>query len=426
MFTLEKFMVGLCKSTRCLEANIENEEIIISGKFRDYEDEGQVKTKIVGQFSMGEIENILHDLQNGTTFEADMLYQSNYFEVPIKSEDRFRGPMRFYEETRYEVEEHNFHFFISKASSKYFVALFCHVANNPDMELEFGPFFHGYIRNDNVNSFEELCAYFRIQTVHITSNNECSIGEYKKLTQSYLFNISYNTNLVFSMTKLSEDNRIRTRRTTRRGQLFPYKTYKSELVKYYYQGLTSDIAFTQYLAFYHVAEYFFQSISEEDAFSEIEKTITHPSFAPRKKEDIRNFYNKIKKIMREQREDGVWDEKTGLLLCLKKFIPDIDTLKNSINAIDASAIDYYMNNETVFADEGNKINFSNITEGTYKEIRNRIYAVRNSIVHSKEGEKLRYEPFKHDKELSREIPLIRAVAEEIIVSSAEMININYD
>ena len=93
---------------------------------------------------------------------------------------------------------------------------------------------------------------------------------------------------------------------------------------------------------------------------------------------------------------------------------------------DASAIDYYMNNETVFADEGNKINFSNITEGTYKEIRNRIYAVRNSIVHSKEGEKLRYEPFKHDKELSREIPLIRAVAEEIIVSSAELININYD
>ena len=32
---------------------------------------------------------------------------------------------------------------------------------------------------------------------------------------------------------------------------------------------------------------------EEDAFSEIEKTITHPSFAPRKKEDIRNFYNNI-------------------------------------------------------------------------------------------------------------------------------------
>lgn len=426
MFTLEKFLFGLCKSTRNLTADKEEGKIILSETFRCYEDRDQERTEIVGQFLIEEIENILHDLQNSTTFEADMLYQSNYFEVPIKHEDRFRGPARSYDEKRYEVEEHNFNFFISKASSKYLVALFCYIANNPEVELEFGPFFHGYIRNENVNSFEDFCTYFRILTVHISSNNECSMGEYKKLTQSYLFNISYNKNIVYSMTKLLDDRRIRSPRTIRNGQLFPYKTYKSELVKYYYQGLTSDIAFTQYLAFYHVAEYFFQSIAEEDAFSEIEKTITHPSFAPRKKEDIRNFYNKIKKIMRDQREDGVWDEKTGLLLCLKKFIPDIDTLKNSINAIDASAIDYYMNNETVFADEGNKINFSNITEGTYKEIRNRIYAVRNSIVHSKEGEKLRYEPFKHDKELSREIPLIRAVAEEIIVSSAEMININYD
>lgn len=123
--------------------------------------------------------------------------------------------------------------------------------------------------------------------------------------------------------------------------------------------------------------------------------------------------------MRDQREDGVWDEKTGLLLCLNKFVPNVEELKNAILAIDSSAIDYYKNNNAPFADEGKSINFDDVSDGIYTTIRNRIYSVRNAIVHSKEGEKLRYEPFKHDKALAKEIPLIRAVAEEVIINSAK-------
>lgn len=53
------------------------------------------------------------------------------------------------------------------------------------------------------------------------------------------------------------------------------------------------------------------------------------------------------------------------------------------------------------------------------------YATRNAVVHSKYGERLRYEPFKHDKHLGKEIPLMRAVAEEIIISSADRINYSF-
>ena len=209
----------------------------------------------------------------------------------------------------------------------------------------------------------------------------------------------------------------------REGQYFPYKSYKSELVKYYYQGISADIPFTQYLAFFHVAEFFFQTISEQDAFKEIEEFITRPSFSPHRKDDIRQFYNKVKKRMRDQKEDGVWDERTGLLLCLKKYIPDIEILRNSVNSLDVSAIDYYKNEDVSFADGAKPINFDDTSEVLYATIRDRVYSVRNAIVHSKEGKKLRYEPFKHDKELSKEIPLIRAIAEEIIINSAESIEI---
>lgn len=191
------------------------------------------------------------------------------------------------------------------------------------------------------------------------------------------------------------------------------------MTTYYYQGVSTDIPFTQYLAFYHVAEFFFQTIAEQDAFQEIEEYITRPSFSPYKKEDIRAFYNRIKKKMREQKEDGLWDEKTGLLLCLKKYVKDLDTLQSTIAEIDPTAIEYYKTEQVSFASDGVKINFADSQEAVYANIRNRIYAVRNAIVHSKEGERLRYEPFRHDKELLREIPLIRAVAEEIIINSAK-------
>jgi hypothetical protein len=226
----------------------------------------------------------------------------------------------------------------------------------------------------------------------------------------------------------SENRRAFRRRARRSGQLFPYKSYNQELTKYYHQAIATDIPFTQYLAFYHVAESFFHEISEQDAFQEIEDFITRPSFSPYKKEDIKRFYNMIKKKMREQRDDGVWNEKIGLLLCLKKYVPDIGSLKVSIETIDSTAIDYYKNTMVEFTDDSKTIDFDSDLDidVIYNNIRDRVYAVRNAIVHSKEGDRLRYEPFRHDKHLARELPLIRCIAEEIIVNSAKSIEYNFD
>lgn len=243
---------------------------------------------------------------------------------------------------------------------------------------------------------------------------------------SYLFNISYNRDAVFSIIDFSESSRALRTRARRDGQLFPYKTYKPELTRYYHQAIAVDIPFTQYLAFFHVAEFFFHTIVESDAFQEIENYITRPSFSPYKKENIKQFYEMIKKKMREQREDGVWSEKVGLLLCLKKYIPDINSLKNSIETIDSTAIDFYKTSLVEFAGESQKINFDSDVDIIYACIRDRVYAVRNAIVHSKEGDKLHYEPFKHDKQLAKEIPLIRCIAEEIIVNSAKPIEYNFE
>ena len=51
----------------------------------------------------------------------------------------------------------------------------------------------------------------------------------------------------------------------------------------------------------------------------------------------------------------------------------------------------------------------------------RIYATRNAVVHSKDGGKPKYVPFRHDSVLAQELPLMRLVAEEIVISSSSTV-----
>ena len=425
MFTVENFITGLGNVLPRLLITQNEDKLLISIKA---ENNGlpSDQNDVVGEIEFDEIQEIANEISMDATFMDNFLYKKTSYESPLKPLNNIgMSEFRLFEREMCAVSEHNYEFLVSKASSQYIFALLCSLSANDSVNFDPIPLYRYRIirREDTIKSLEELCDIFRILTAKIIAPVECSLSEFKKMLQSYLFNISYNDNMVFSISDLSKDRQPMRRSIRREGQYFPYKSYNVELVKYYYQGASADIPFTQYLAFYHVAEFFFQTISEQDAFHEIEEFITRPSFSPRRKEDIRQFYDKMKKKMRVQREDGVWDEKTGLLLCLKKYVPDIEILRNSINAIDVSAIDYYKTNDVSFADEAKPINFNDTSEAIYTILRNRVYSVRNAIVHSKEGKKLRYEPFKHDKELSKEIPLIRAIAEEIIINSAKVMDI---
>lgn len=428
MITIENFISGLQGALTRIQVELSNEKLLLYKSMKDGS-VGQGQNELWGEIPLVEIESIVTNNIYETTFNEYMLHKKTYFEVSVKPQERMRIPSyRLFELKNFPVCEHNYEFFISKASPEYLFALMCYFSTHPEVNKDFINM-NRFItfQKDYIRTMEELSDFFRLLTVRITAPVECSLIEFKRMTQTYLFNIAYIDNMVISIADLSE-YRKPIRNIVHRsgsGQLFPYKSYRADLVNYYYQGASTDIPFTQYLAFYHVAEFFFQTISEQDAFQEIENFITRPSFSPYKKEDIRQFYNTIKKKLRDQREDGVWDERTGLLLCLKKYVSDIDSLKKSINSIDSSAIDYYTNFNTPFVDEGNKINFDETSEVVLKLIRNRIYSVRNSIVHSKDGEKLRYQPFQQDKELAKEVPLVRAVAEEIIVNSAKPMNVKF-
>lgn len=421
MFTLENFLNGLNKTLPHISADIYADTIILTRCSRNYETD-EIGSALIGNIPVQEVDTILLGLTTDRAMYNDnFLYRPRSFEIPVKMQGQVRMmSYRFFDHECYKVSEHNYELYISKASMEYAVALLCSVSQFDFSPIEVPPY---RTRFEGITSLENLFEAIRILTVKITAPVDTTQADFKRMLHSYLFNIAYCKNAVFSTLNFTDSQQLVRRGMRREGQLFPYKNYNIELVKYYYQGVSTDIPFSQYLAFYHVAEFYFQTIAEQDAFQEIESFITRPSFSPYRKEDVRQFYNRIKKKLRDQREDGVWDERTGLLLCLKKYVPDLLALQEAITSIDPSAIEYYKNTDVPFADGGNRFDFNDNQDAVYTKIRNRIYSVRNAIVHSKEGERLRYEPFKNDRALMKEIPLIRAAAEEIIINSAKPLEI---
>ena len=60
------------------------------------------------------------------------------------------------------------------------------------------------------------------------------------------------------------------------------------------------------------------------------------------------------------------------------------------------------------------------TDRLFRALGRRIYTVRNAVVHAKEGSRKRYRPFEHDAELRRETPLMRVLAELVIIGSGTL------
>lgn len=432
MLTVENFIKGLIIIFRGrITIKKDGQEIVFKSYYvRRYADGKRIEQNAT--LSINAVEQELSAMQDFVIKDYFLVREEKSYETAIYPLANTIPFWRFGEEKHFEVNEQGFHLYISKPSVQYLLALICSYGSQLDnadkLRKNIASLAHSYY--DEEFSLEKICDMFRILTVRVEASVPESVGMFTNMMNSYLYNIAFNSGVAFEKLNFSENRSSFRRKISRSGQLFPYRKYNNHLVKYYYQALAADMPSTQFLAFYHVAEFFFQKLAENHALNKLKQTMTDPSFSPQNEQEIKKLYNNIKRIIREQREDGVWEEKKGLKLCLEKYVPDIESLKDKIVSLDQDAVSYYKENPITFAtangnqsDNSVKIDFDQNDDIVYQAVCNRVYLVRNAIAHSKEGEHLRYEPFRHDKELKKEMPLIRAIAEEIIINSAEQLNI---
>ena len=102
-----------------------------------------------------------------------------------------------------------------------------------------------------------------------------------------------------------------------------------------------------------------------------------------------------------------------------EYVP-IEELRARIATIDSTAETYYQTSKVVFCNAPS-IAWSDV-QGVYTQLCKRIYATRNSLIHSKSGRKHElYQPYKDESILRKEIPLVKAVAELIIINSSSVL-----
>lgn len=263
----------------------------------------------------------------------------------------------------------------------------------------------------------------RFLTIQISSGIPRSEKAFEDLGNAYLFQLAYNQNFGVAHVRSIEEylSPVRIGRI-RRGDIQeidpPRRVYVSDLVSHYIMAISTDSPALQFLSFFHIMEYFFERVYVEQLVASIKSEITKPGFSYVRDSDISKLINLISRDLKTRDEEFIFNEQEALKLTIKKFVPDLIKIKEEIVKYNPDLLDHYKNHEVNFS-KGDKVDLNDTNvENIYSRLAARIYKSRNSIVHSKETTKPVYIPFKHDKFLFKELPLIRFLSEEIIISSS--------
>lgn len=320
---------------------------------------------------------------------------------------------------------------LSQPSDAYVIQLIKQITLiGDDSTFSKGIFFHrlrnrkfvdsGKETNDIIDVIKQIIP--RFQTLKIESEVNRNRQEYESLAYAFLFNLSFNTDRSYLPSSIIDD----LTRSIRIGRIrnakvedidVPKRKYENDLVLYYQKAISSESIDIQYLSFYHIIEHFFEKIYNDEMIRAIKTELTKPSFSYKRTKDVAELIKVIQDKLKYKNEEFQINEPEALRLVIDRFIPDLNEVKNEISSYDSHLIDYYRTNDVEFS-KGNKFNFNEEREKILKNLRDRIYKTRNSIVHSKETDREKYLPFKHDKILQKEIILMRIIAEKIIIESS--------
>lgn len=294
-------------------------------------------------------------------------------------------------------------------------------------------FRHGYpYQIDNENDEKELdwkeilIRIMREFSIKIITPNYSSLEKNRKRKEAYVFEFIYKTEQVVGEYADIEDI-LPTLEMGRRMvdsvpntiETIPRREYISDVVDYYRLAFSSADPYIKYISFYHIMEFFYDEVYKRKIVADLINKITHPDFSYKDEEKVYEIATFVKNRMHMNDESGQGDELESLKYVLKEYV-DIEQLKNKLNSIDQDSIMFYQSNKVAFC-KAPTIPW-NDSEGVYNQIARRIYYTRNSLIHSKSGKnRERYKPYKDEKELQKEIPLVRVIAEMIIINSSKIV-----
>ncbi len=199
----------------------------------------------------------------------------------------------------------------------------------------------------------------------------------------------------------------------------PTKVYDENSLHLYSAANWSDNPFTQYISYYQVIEQKFTQIHKENLINLVQGKLTYPKFYAEDKEEVFSIIKSI--ISREQNNKTEEKQLEEVLKHYFLYPDDFSTLKKSLTD---DQIDYYSREIPSFLDQSMKgkllVDLNNIKQQKiYNLLGSRINTIRTALVHNKEGRTSNYDPINNYSELIKEVPLVRAIAGNIIINSSK-------
>lgn len=266
----------------------------------------------------------------------------------------------------------------------------------------------------------------RCTTLKVDSTAKArNAGDLGKFANAFLFQLTYNMDVALAEVRYLDDfvhvrHIPRDRRSTVDEVDPPKRLYIPDVTYHYQMGVASESPVLSFLSFYHVAEHFFEDVFNDDMVESIRKTLTSPAFSYKRKRDILDLVKEVTRRQRVRAETVAFNEQDALRLVFERYVKFAD-LAAELNEYDPELVVYYGGSPVAFSG-GDSVDLRAGDNRKLAELLSRrIYKTRNAIVHSKDGDKSKFVPFEHDKILIKEIPLLRFVAEQIIIESSKLV-----
>jgi len=404
----------------------------------------EIKTKYMekkaeGIINLDELKNYVEMKSRYHVYSNCILYNERYFENYLHGNFLFEVvPSKSIEEgfEKYSINDNinNIEYEVSPISKEYLVLFLLNfIPRINDLPLVdalkyIEPFIgvKQYREHEGKNPLTQFRS--GINSLKIKTKKETVIETLRNLAYSFSYNYSSGRNLPLILPRNFND-------LFYSGNMYlfyedmtlPEKLYNEDLIFYYQTALVSKSPVLQYLLFYNILEYLFAKVYDDKIISFISSYISNPNFDLKNESDLLDFLDELREkfTIRNKRKP---DEHKALKVLLEKYV-NLEKLNEELNYLGAEFIDHYKDSSVSFAlesDDDSKtisIDFSKEEDLIYSNLRNRIYAIRNSIVHSKETINARFKPFKDEEELILEIPLIRLIVHEIIHNSGQDIKL---
>jgi len=268
----------------------------------------------------------------------------------------------------------------------------------------------------DIREFYSRPITIKIYNISEKNINRALIKSSNKI-EDCLFSLSYLKNIPLWLAEewpYKGPSRIRDFRfgESYNGWHLPLNTsYNSDIIRFYQFAMSTDIPELKFLSFYQILEYFFVSVSNEKLYERMEYRLKDPRFTI----STINLDRLVQDVISHRRET---DETEMLKNVLSKFIDKHELIEFIKSYESYIGKNIYSKRHSVFGvnievklEEGHVI--SNISK--------HIKEVRNALVHSTDRyeSKIRHIPFTETtKKIEEDIPLLKYLAERVIISSA--------